>query len=234
MNNRSFQLQIKETAPDGCFLGYASVFAVVDSDNEVVDKGAFKDLPASVPILWQHDRAKPVGFSKSLQEDSHGLKVEGRLLVDTEDGRRALSFLKLGLELGGKPGLSIGFLVPKNGDYFKDGVRHFSSVTLKEFSIVTFPANDLALATSAKGAGDDDALAQIGSALDDVHQHLQAAKTYHEKALGSLNQLRDQVASWYARTDVQLPNPVGNRNRAAADAALLIRAEDFLRQTKDI
>jgi len=152
---KQIKLAVKSVDDDGTFEGYCSVFGNLDSDNEVIDKGAFKRTldhsKGVVPILWQHERKEPVGWNAEAEEDDHGLKIKGRLMIDTEDGRRARSFLKLGLELGGKPGLSIGFLVPKSGDYFKDGVRHFKEVALKEYSIVTFPANAEAAVTGAKG-----------------------------------------------------------------------------------
>lgn len=152
---KSFRFQVKEVQPDGTFEGYASVFGNVDSDGEVVDKGAFKRTldhnKGVVPVLWQHDRTRPVGWNTEATEDGHGLKVKGKLLVETEAGRYALAFLKEGLEVGGKPGLSIGFVVPKDGAYYKDGVRHFREVALKEYSVVTFQANDDAVVTGAKG-----------------------------------------------------------------------------------
>lgn len=155
---KQFQLEVKAVAEDGTFEGYASVFGNQDSDGEVIDKGAFIRSLAHkkgvLPILWQHDRKEPVGWNEFAEEDDHGLKVKGRLMIDTAEGQRAQSFLKMGIALGGQPGLSIGFMVPKNGDYVKDGVRHFKEVAWKEYSIVTFPANEAATVSSAKDAKD--------------------------------------------------------------------------------
>jgi HK97 family phage prohead protease len=236
MNRRNFALEIKEAAADGTFTGYASTFGNTDSDGEVIDKGAFEKGLAnvsSVPILWAHDRTRPVGFSTSLKEDSTGLKVAGRLLVDTEDGRRARAFLKLGLELGGKPGLSIGFLVPKGGDYYASGVRHFKEVNLKEFSIVTFPANDQALATSAKGASDFDP-EELNSLIQNAAGHIATANDAHKKALGSLTQIHDAWKRWYAAYDTNAPNPVGNPDKSFDTALLISETEEFLRRTKNL
>ena len=244
---KQFAFQVKEAAPNGEFSGLAASFGTLDSDGEIIDRGAFakclKDI-TTVPILWQHQRQDPCGWATELREDSQGLRVKGRLMIDAEIGRRAQSFLKLGLEVGGRPGLSIGFVVPQDGDYFDKGVRHFKEIMLREFSLVTFPANSLAMATSAKAAGDAIDPEKLGGMLDDVHMHLQNAKSAHaadhprlvsahlEKGIASLNVVRDFVSSWYANYDVNLPNPVGNANRAA-EAALLIReTEDFLRLMK--
>lgn len=231
--------ELKAVNSDGIFEGYCSVFGNLDSDNEVIDKGAFKGIAgaANVPILFSHDRTRPVGWNIEAKEDDRGLRIKGRLMVDTEDGRTAQSFLKLGLEVGGQPGLSIGFTVPNGGEYRdSEGIRHFREVALKEYSIVVFPANAEARVTAAKSAANDVDPEKIGGMLDDVHQCFQAAKTAHEKALGSLNQLRDFVSNWYAAraNDVNLPNPVGNRNRDAEAAQLIRETEDFLRRTKEL
>ena len=101
MIQKNYRLEIKSAADDGSFDGYASVFGNVDFDGDVIDKGAFKRTidhsKGVVPILWQHDRTQPVGWNASAEEDGFGLKVSGRLMVDTEIGRTALSFLKTGL-----------------------------------------------------------------------------------------------------------------------------------------
>lgn len=176
MLQKNFKLEVKSVEEDGTFTGYASVTGNVDSDNEVIDKGAFKrtldHTKGIVPILWQHDRTKPVGWNLEASEDAVGLAVKGKLLIDTEFGRYAQSFLKTGLEAGAKPGLSIGFIVPKGGDYVKAGRRHFKEVAWKEYSIATFQSNLEASVTGAKSeaktkrvAGEDlsaDAFAYVG------------------------------------------------------------------------
>jgi HK97 family phage prohead protease len=153
---KHYQFEVKSVADDGTFEGYASVTGNTDSDGEVIDSGAFARTldhkKGIVPILWQHKREEPIGWNQFAEEDSKGLRVKGKLMLDTERGRQAHSFMKAGLALGGQPGLSVGFTVPKNGDYMKDGVRHFKEVAWKEYSVVTFPANDEARVTSAKAA----------------------------------------------------------------------------------
>ena len=166
MNRKQFDFKVKEVTPEGLLTGYASVFGVLDSDSEVVDKGAFKRTldhkKGVVPVLWQHDRTRPVGWGQSAEEDNHGLAVKFQLLLDTEAGRYAFEFARKGMELGGKVGLSIGFRVPANGSYVKDNVRHFREVELLEYSVVTFPANVEAAITGVKRG----ALPQKGKAMD--------------------------------------------------------------------
>ena len=72
------------------FAGYASVFGMVDSQNDVIMKGAFsrtlKKRRGEVKLLWQHQVDEPIGVFTLIREDSHGLYVEGRLLLDLQRG----------------------------------------------------------------------------------------------------------------------------------------------------
>jgi HK97 family phage prohead protease len=88
MKTKDFCLDVKATDEDsGTFEGYASVFDVKDSYNEVVLPGAFADslkthfrqgtMPA---LLWQHDPSQPIGVWDDLAEDGKGLRGKGRLL----------------------------------------------------------------------------------------------------------------------------------------------------------
>lgn len=62
------------------FAGYAAVFDRVDRGGDVVRRGAFKGaLGKPVPLLWQHDRSKPIGEVEMLAEDTKGLRVIGRV-----------------------------------------------------------------------------------------------------------------------------------------------------------
>ncbi len=55
--------------------GYASVFDITDSHNDMIVKGAFKSSKSScVKLLWQHDVTKPIGVITILEEDGYGLK----------------------------------------------------------------------------------------------------------------------------------------------------------------
>lgn len=155
MFTKTYKLEIKSVREDGSFEGYASVFGNTDTDGEVVDKGAFKRTldhsKGVVPILWQHQSDQPIGWNATAEEDNYGLAVSGKLDIERNDvARKAYGFLKMGIEMGGKPGLSIGFVVPRDGAYVKDGVRHFKQVVWKEYSVVTFPANPEATVVSAK------------------------------------------------------------------------------------
>ena len=143
---RDIQLEVKEVQANGKFTGYGSVFGVVDSYRETVEKGAFKATLAAiqqrgrpVPVLWQHRSSEPVGVYTHLEEDDHGLYVEGQLLKD--DVQLAKEAYAL-MNVGAVSGLSIGYYVLEDSFNEKDRIRTLKALDLVEISLVTFPAND--------------------------------------------------------------------------------------------
>jgi len=139
---------------DGTFTGYGSVFNVLDSYREIVAPGAFKEslkaIKASgdpLPALWQHSSSQPVGGYDLLEEDSHGLKVEGFLLKNEIPlANQAFALMKRRVVKG----LSIGYYVLEDSWNEKDRIRTLQKLELVEISIVTFPANQDALIDEVK------------------------------------------------------------------------------------
>lgn len=153
---RDFDLQIKAVNDDGFFSGYGSVFGVVDSDREVVAPGAFAaslaaiaTLGRPVPVLWQHRQGEPIGVYTKMEEDEHGLYVEGRLLKDSV---RQASEAHALMAAGAVSGLSIGYYVRNDSFDEMTRVRTLNQLDLKEISLVTFPANDEARIEAVKFA----------------------------------------------------------------------------------
>jgi HK97 family phage prohead protease len=142
-------LKLKEESEgEGVFEGYASTFGNPDSDNDIIEFGAFSEsLKVREPkILWQHDMRKPIGKVITVKEDEKGLYVKGRLAIKTSLGRDAYEYMKADVI----DRMSIGFII-KECDYDRDsGIRKISKVDLYEFSLVTIPANDEAKVTGVK------------------------------------------------------------------------------------
>lgn len=133
----------KDAAP-GTFEGYASVFNIVDQGGDVVLPGAFKESIAAnarmkriTPMLWQHDRAEPIGIWEDVQEDTKGLKVRGRLLVEDDPlAKRAYAHINAG-SIGG---LSIGYrTIESRPSPTKPNVYELEKLDLREISLVTLP-----------------------------------------------------------------------------------------------
>lgn len=143
------ELKAMNTASDGTFEGYGSIFGNVDSYSDIVLPGAFA---ASIvengkpKMLWQHRSDMPIGVFTECREDSRGLYVKGQLALGVQAGAEAYELLKL----GALDGMSIGYATE---DYSMDEVqrvRKLKKVRLYEVSLVTFPANAAATVTGVK------------------------------------------------------------------------------------
>jgi len=138
--NLSFDFEMKNLDEKGEFIAYASTHGK-DLGNDIVVKGAFtKSLEEKgaeeVFMFWQHDSDVIIGEWKSMQEDEHGLKVEGKLFInDIQQAKEAFFLMKKGLIKS----LSIGFQIVQKS--MKNGVRMLEEVKLHEVSVVTFPMN---------------------------------------------------------------------------------------------
>ena len=64
--------------------GYAAIFDAPDKGGDIVRKGAFaRAAKAGLPLLWQHDQRRRIGFVESLSEDARGLRVIAQLDDDS-------------------------------------------------------------------------------------------------------------------------------------------------------
>ena len=138
---------------DGSFEGYASVFNNKDLGNDVIRRGAFLESisersPKGVKLLYQHKSDEPIGVIDSLEEDSKGLKIKGRLAMGTQKGKEVFELMKM----GALDSMSIGYRLKPDGYKYdpKDKRRIIKSVDLMEISLVTFPMNPKAKVTKVK------------------------------------------------------------------------------------
>ena len=145
MNKKDLSFEIKAVSDDGLFSGYASVFDNVDSYGDIVRKGAFVESISEweakgkmPPILWNHDPSDPIGIYTKMQEDGKGLYVEGKLLIDDVPRARQTHAL---MKAGVIDGLSIGYRVKEYLYNVDEEVTDLIKLSLREVSIVTFPAN---------------------------------------------------------------------------------------------
>jgi uncharacterized protein len=64
--------------------GYAAIFDAPDRGGDIVRKGAFsRAVKAGLPLLWQHDTSRRIGFVESLAEDERGLRVIAQIDDDS-------------------------------------------------------------------------------------------------------------------------------------------------------
>ena len=134
--------EIKKSPTGTEISGYASVFGNIDSDGEIVDRGAFvaslaqhRKAGTQPLMLWQHDPHQVIGKWDHFEEDSTGLLATGRLLPAVQRAAEAIALISEGAIYG----LSIGFNAVR--DRVINKVRHLEVLKLLEVSLVSFASN---------------------------------------------------------------------------------------------
>lgn len=166
-----FSCELKANGDTGTFEGYGSVFSITDRGGDIVAPGAFTDTLAAAKtagrlpaLLWQHRQAEPIGVYTSMEEDSIGLKVAGKLALKTARGAEAYELMKMGAITG----LSIGYKVRDDSWDRVTGVRTIKKADLFELSLVTIPMNDASRVSAVKTIEELDSLSEIERHLRDA------------------------------------------------------------------
>lgn len=137
----------------GIVKGYGSVFGNIDSDGDIINKGAYTKTISEngnrVKYLYQHDMDKPLGKMLNLYEDEKGLVFEAQI-PKTTLGKDVMELMKAGVITEN----SVGILPIKKE--MVEGNRHINEVKLYEISAVTLAANDQATMLDVKGNFDKD------------------------------------------------------------------------------
>jgi hypothetical protein len=197
---KNLGFEIKNVDVDkGVIEGYAATFGNIDLGDDVIEFGAFektiKESRGVWPILDHHDVRERLGYNREASEDQRGLRVVEQLAMDVQKARDTVAMTKLALDLGGKDGLSIGFLpIQSEPDRDRPQVRRLKEIKMMEHSHVTFGMNPEAFTLAAKswqyqsdlGLKDHTDLffrqmEKMGYKYEDVKQALSgAAKNQHD------------------------------------------------------
>jgi len=147
--------EYKADDASGIFEGYASTYNL-DLVGDRIMPGAFGktivDRKGKVPILRNHDMNDWVGHTLSLAEDERGLKVQAKLFLDTTGGRDTHNLIKSLLDIGVRPGLSIGFNTVLSE--WEGNTRLIKEIDLWETSLTAFPAQPRAYVEQVKTVRD--------------------------------------------------------------------------------
>lgn len=133
---------------DGTISGIAWPYGTPDRVGDQIERGAFEDLPATLPMLANHDQAQALGVWDQFEETAEGFVVKGRLLI--EDVARAREMRAL-VKSKAVTGLSIGFIT-KAAEPLRPRGRRITKAELVEVSLVSVPMHRGAKITSAKAA----------------------------------------------------------------------------------
>ena len=116
------------------FAGYAALFGTRDAGRDTIRPGAFAATLAArgdrLPLYWQHNPTKRIGWIERVAEDTRGLRVIAA--IDNPHGLAALA-----LKRGTVTGLSFGY---RTLAATRDAAgRELRGVDLFEVSLVTHP-----------------------------------------------------------------------------------------------
>jgi len=147
-NSMEWKASAKE---EGHFEGYASVFGNKDLGWDIMEAGAFTSSitergAKGIKMLWQHDTRDIIGVWDEMHEDTHGLFVKGRLLMELPQAKIAWTLV----QAEQLDSMSIGY--KSEDDTWDETVnaRRLKKVDLREISLVTFAMNEAALITRVK------------------------------------------------------------------------------------
>lgn len=176
------------------FSGIATT-PTTDRMGDVVEpKGAQFKLP--LPLLWQHDASKPIGWVHSARVSAKGIEIDGEVADVAEAGvlKDRLSEVWQSLKSGLVRGLSIGF-APREREPIdrKDpmGPQRFLSWEWLELSAVTIAANAEASITAIKSA----ASGHPTSPRQGTPTQGKTMKQYTQEALAALQDDRQTKAA---------------------------------------
>ena len=140
-------------AATGVIKGYANVYNVKDSDDDISMIGSFAktvgERGKKIKIFKNHT-PQLVGVPLELDiADTYGLGLTAKMLMDTDAGKDAFYEVKFLIENGFESGMSIGGWVMKRGTKNKSEVLEYR---LKEISVLTTsePANEFSLISAVK------------------------------------------------------------------------------------
>lgn len=201
---------------EGIFEGYLSTYDDVDSYGTYFIPGAWDksierfNSGEVIPVLWSHDRTKPIGKFTELKSDDKGLWGRGKLTLEDPQAKIAYAHMKDGSVMG----LSVGFEMDYDNVIYNRmlDALGIAEADLFECSVVVFPANSNAKITNYKSQNHDHgevkmegSIAETIEKMNAAIENLRTAQTAHNDAEISkldneISELKKQIA--------QLSNPI--------------------------
>ncbi len=156
MKTQNLGLQIKSLSIEeeqGIIEAYANVKWFKDKASDVSIDGAFiksvehcQSTGKFPKLLLQHDYKQVCGVWLEMNEDEKGLRVKGKLALNTTIGKETYELIKM----GALDSLSIGYVVKKERYDPQTKTNFLEEVDIKEISIVTFPCNEESIIDTVK------------------------------------------------------------------------------------
>lgn len=220
---KSIKAEVKDVDTEkGIVTGYFSAFDSLDSDNDVIVKGAFtKTLNENgkrIKHLWQHDVRYPLSKPITLKEDNYGLYFESAI-SKTSYGKDVLQLYKDGVV----DEHSIGFKTIKNAD--KRTYNEIQEVKLWEGSTVTFGANENTPFLGMKGMTSEDVIQK----MDAIYKALKNGSYENEEIFENLEIYHNQLKQYLNDITAPVVETVqpNNEIEKLKDAIQLITLKHF-------
>jgi HK97 family phage prohead protease len=135
---------------------YAAIFGNLDRQGDIIEPGAFRNLPEFVADGWldlnHHNYSLPIGTIEAATQDAKGLLVTARFHT-TEEAQKCRTVVRERMDRGKTVKCSIGYRTIDAAFEQRDGdmVRRLKSIEVFEVSVVNLPANPMAEVTGVKG-----------------------------------------------------------------------------------
>jgi HK97 family phage major capsid protein/HK97 family phage prohead protease len=208
----SFGLSISE---NGEFEGYISTYYDVDSYGTYFMPGAWDksierfNSGEVIPVLWSHDRTKPIGKCTELRSDEKGLWAHGKLTMEDPQAQTAYAHMKDGSVMG----LSVGFEMDYDSVEYNQDLDAYgiADADLMEYSVVVFPANPNAKITQVKSSHDHDIGENdmnLKDQIDAMNKAIEDIRAAANSASDAEISKRDTEISELKKQIAQLSNPI--------------------------
>ena len=201
---------------EGIFEGYLSTYDDVDSYGTYFIPGAWDksierfNSGEVIPVLWSHDRSKPIGKFTELKSDEKGLWGRGKLTLEDPQAKIAYAHMKDGSVMG----LSVGFELDYDNVIYNRllDALGIAEADLFECSVVVFPANSNAKITNFKSQNHDHGENKMEGSIAETIEKMNAAIENLRTAQTAQNDAeiskRDAEISDLKKQIAQLSNPI--------------------------
>ena len=201
---------------EGIFEGYLSTYDDVDSYGTYFIPGAWDksierfNSGEVIPVLWSHDRSKPIGKFTELKSDEKGLWGRGKLTLEDPQAKIAYAHMKDGSVMG----LSVGFEMDYDNVIYNRllDALGIAEADLFECSVVVFPANSNAKITNFKSQnhdhGENKMEGSIAETIDKMNAAIENLRTAQTAQNDAEISKRDAEISDLKKQIAQLSNPI--------------------------
>lgn len=185
-------LSLPTDKPEGFICGYASKFGGIDSYDDTIERNAYDNIiKGAMPKMFFNHQSwdtVPIGNWTKWDIDNTGLYVEGQLNMALQSARDVYE----GIKFGSIDGMSVSIRMSYDDFWYDDdGIRHIKNVqSMREISVVTFPADDAARIINFKSGDMPDF-----SSVRDVEHYLRDSGFSRSQAVAFISKAKSAFSN---------------------------------------